>query len=54
MGGLGDGEKNMGFVMFLASSKYENAYPAFPKEYGFPYHLTPKILKRNYCQKLCW
>ena len=38
-------KKNMGFVMFLASSKYENAYPAFRKEYGFPYHLTPKILK---------
>ena len=34
-----------GFVMFIASSKYGNAYPAFPKEYGFPYHLKPKILK---------
>ena len=45
MGGLRNGKKNMGFVMCLASSKYENAYPAFPKEYGFPYHLTPEILK---------
>ena len=38
-------DKHMGFVMFVASSKYGNAYPAFHKEYGFPYHLTPKILK---------
>ena len=35
----------MGFVMFVAYSKYGNAYPAFHKEYGFPYHLTPKRLK---------
>ena len=38
-------DKNMGFVMFVASSKYGNAYPAFPKENVFPYHLTPKIQK---------
>ena len=28
-------DKNMGFVMFVAFSKYGNAKPAFPKEYGF-------------------
>ena len=38
-------DKNMGFVMFVASSKCGNTLPAFPKEYGFPYNLTPKILK---------
>ena len=38
-------DKDMGFVMFVASNKYGNAYPAFHKEYGFAYHLTHKILK---------
>ena len=38
-------DKNMGFVMWVASSKYGNAKPAFPKEYGFPYHLVTEILK---------
>ena len=31
--------------MCVASSKYGNAKPAFPKQYGFPYQLTPIILK---------
>ena len=31
--------------MFVASSKYGNAKPAFLKQYGCLYHLTPKILK---------
>ena len=44
-GGVGLGMDNIFFVMCVAFSKYGNAYPAFPKEYGFPYHLTPKILK---------
>ena len=38
-------DNNMGYVMFVASSKYGNAKPEFPKEYCFPYQLTPKILK---------
>ena len=37
--------KNMGFIILLASSIYGNAYPAFPKDYGFLYQGTPKILK---------
>ena len=38
-------DENMGFVMFVACSKFGNAYPAFSKKYGFSYHLTPKILQ---------
>ena len=38
-------DKNMGFLMLVTSSKYGNAKPAFLKEYAFPYHLTPKLLK---------
>ena len=39
-------DKNMGFVIFGASSKYRNAKQAFPKDYGFQYHWTPKKLKK--------
>ena len=46
-------DKNMGFVMFKACSKYGNAYLAFLKEYGFPYHLPSKILKEIIAIKAC-
>ena len=46
-------DKNMVFVMFVASSKYGNAYPAYHKEYGFPYHLTHNILKEIIAEHCC-
>ena len=38
------------FVIFEASSKYGNTKPAFSKDYGFPYHWTPKILKEIFAK----
>ena len=29
----------------MDSGSQSETYPAYHKEYGFPYHLTPKILK---------